>query len=1742
MELFKSKKTIAEGGNLASHDAKGGVSPGWSGIPGEHQAEETDLQVHNRSFAIDVFDKLLHDINNSFAAVYKKPIWPKPALDNQTFLSGSSRAFLDRNIPDEEFVRIKPKVGDIDTQCPEELDPEVQQWLTSIIGKQIGDAKFIGFKPGNHQYSSMWEITLSELPVKVQIDFEFGKYNQKTQEPDEWYQYSHSADWEDIKLGIKGVFHKYLNRALPYSQTSTKYVARVLKKSTKISPEPVTDSDYSFAVSGPGGGGVSNKYKPYIDPATGQPMEQDGVPVMQLLPTESRDYIQNLDQQFTIMYGRKPSKQDRQLMNSFNGTVSLMSKYLDDAKKQEVVNRFLSICFEAGSQMITKDDPARDRSIKFAAIDYLLEHINVSNAKQLRQKAILMSKEYEQTFSSKKQPVAEAEVKAQLRKGMPHLRDLKPADFLDLLDEIHDGNGQFTLQDIPLNVKVDGFGGRFGKNSDGRPFMGTSRTEPRYEASFVKYHQAKGTTDPDILRRAGLFDDLFNEMMEAIQMVDGKLGPNFLVNKQVTCEVLFSPFATETPEGKLRFVGIEYDQLPKGVELVLVPYRIVDATSGEDLPDTEKYLQTMTKLGSQGRVMFMSNRLSQKEGLNVTAIIPPLENLEELKQIVSDTAGKRDRANLALRKQVEEKLKPIQIALEKAIDEDPNIVGKDMLGQDYEGIVINSRLGPIKVTSQRQKDIITAKNAAKVNARTERPRENSNKTAVVAIGSFVGHKGHEELFNYTINKAKEVSGDPYLFIGNAVGKDDPIPTDVKVETWRKLYPQYANNISTVTQEGGSLLQKIKHELINPLPGKAPRYDNIIIMVGEDQAGLTMPQALMKAVNKFQGYEHVKVSLEVTPRGTGISFTQLRNSLKNDPPEQQLKVWSNAFDVNKLGVDWIKHLMDITRKGMGIKMPQQPKSPLAETRLFNALIGPSYIAELGEQPKKSWADYGMPTPAPLKPIQQPPVYQGWQDYEKAKQPATPLQKEEEGDAEGLPHLTKELLQHIIQQVGTEGAHAIIKSLEWGDGAAKELLHLIVKDLKNNISMAESVKQRLDKSCWKGYHKAGTKMKGGVRVNNCVPNESVAEGWKEETTEHDEFLAHARQQLQNATPVERTRLAQRLSKLEQKHFPEMYSSENNGISSSIAGMLQHITDTRPRPNQQFGTVTTPQGTGTTEPLRPEPISPRPTGATTSFAEPDGDEFDTQDDSFQDMINWYQSASPQEQHQWIQHIADQADMTPEEAKEYLAYVIKNGEIEPEEWKQMQGEVDEEFTQPSVAVDNKGRTHQQWMSAVKARFPQAQIIRAKMVGGPIQARLPDGRTFTWNKVEQGVAEGKEEYNRELNQKGFHFEQEIDGVTYRVSNVKGGSDNIKIHALDAKGKVIGSASFWRHQYQDGLESLSTSVDPAWQGKGIATNMYAVMRMLGVNIHPATMQTDDGKKMWDKWRKQGDAKYIKSMNAKMTEQGVAEGSLNEFAPDGFNGGDDDEGFSPEIAKMAQEDGFTKGAGLADGATLERAITINHWHSTHGGMYKQYFAKGFKAGRMDKIRHNNKQYNLNLKLMKDGSIRHGEQGVAEDWNKVNHHDKTNGLSQKAVNAYRHEHPGSKLKTAVTTKPSKLKVGSKDAKRRKSFCARMGGMKGPMKDEHGKPTAKAKALSRWNCNENIEEARMSAQVKLQRAFQREQEKSTASHKRGEEIMAKAKADAAKQAEKTKDVNRKDKYVPVSEHVENKMASLISLLENK
>jgi hypothetical protein len=103
-------------------------------------------------------------------------------------------------------------------------------------------------------------------------------------------------------------------------------------------------------------------------------------------------------------------------------------------------------------------------------------------------------------------------------------------------------------------------------------------------------------------------------------------------------------------------------------------------------------------------------------------------------------------------------------------------------------------------------------------------------------------------------------------------------------------------------------------------------------------------------------------------------------------------------------------------------------------------------------------------------------------------------------------------------------------------------------------------------------------------------------------------------------------------------------------------------------------------------------------------------------------------------------------------------------------------------------------------------------------------------------------------------------------------------------------------------------------------------------------------------------------------------------------------------------------------------------------------------------------------MKINEILNGALEEAAAWQTKKGKNKNGGLNKKGVASYRRQHPGSKLQTAVTTKPSKLKKGSKAAKRRKSFCARMKGMK---KKRAGAKTTRDpnsrinKALRKWHC---------------------------------------------------------------------------------
>jgi hypothetical protein len=902
MKLFEvetAKNLLLEGGNL---------------VIGDVAANRIDSSM--RAEVVPIVDSALQAINASFQKFSKAPLWSPALLKSREFLSGSAFHFFDRaQISDAEFKKVKDTVGDIDTQVDREQTENITAWLNALpVGTKIGPAVFAGAKPSGEQFITLWTFpdiqmvdakTGRRVPMNIQIDLELKKFDRGT--PSSWSKFSASSAWADLSQGVKGVFHKYLIQSLAVLTKQDFLLRKMAGRGAARAEQdvPASDKMLSFAVSSKEGGGLRSKYEPVLDDSTGKPLVKDGLPVLRARPTT--DYDQNIVSIFQKLLGNrvgaKELKAAESKLWSFTELSDLVNQVLSPEEKQQVLAEFIDKIFGPSAQGLYINDPVRDSKEKSVALDILIKKLGVKPSSNLAQ----LKKDYAKAYKIREQLAEEAP--DYRRVGIKHIynpgssAEMKDSEFLDMIDAIAKNGG--NLDGMPVNLKVDGAGIRFGKDASGRPFMMTSRINtPLYAENigdFEKFSQNRGQ-EAEQLNRARTYDQALNTV------VNGDFIKTLPTDTIVQAEMLFTPMAEKTPGG-LKFVNIPYDSKKLGKTMTLVPFSFKQYTTGQERADAQEIKQMLLKK-SNTNIKFVDNQLNQ-QGINVSKIIQPVTSMpSSLRDALSSRKASDEKI------QAKEILTKARQELSEKIINSPQIQGRDQLGKNIEGLVINLPNGQLaKVTSPQMKQAMSDKKSTA----TKQP----SRTAVVAIGSFVGHRGHQQLFDYTVKRAKELGGDPYLFMGSAVGQDDPVPIADKIQTWRQLYPQYAKNISAVNVAGGSLMQKIKHELINPTPGRPPRYDNIIIMVGEDRKDMPIAAALMKAVNRFPGYEHVRAQLEVTPRGTGMSFTKLRNSLRSDDTDAQFQLWRQAFDGSrefgskKLPDSWIQHLMDVSRQGMGL---------------------------------------------------------------------------------------------------------------------------------------------------------------------------------------------------------------------------------------------------------------------------------------------------------------------------------------------------------------------------------------------------------------------------------------------------------------------------------------------------------------------------------------------------------------------------------------------------------------------------------------------------------------------------------------------------------------------------------------------------------------------------------------------------------------------------------------------------------
>jgi hypothetical protein len=908
-----NKFKLFEGGNLAI---------------GPHQAQSIDLTAVERNTIIPKLNQLLLSIDNLYNQTYGEPLWGKKLLSTGGFLSGSSLHFFNvKGISDEKFVSKKPTVGDIDTMVDKNKEQNLQKLLLAYNEKQIGPAKLLGFKRGNEQFSALWEI--DDPKLYVQIDFEFVEFEKDS--PSEWAKFSHSSAWEDLQAGVKGVFHKYLIQSLAGLTLKNFYLRKLVGRG-KLRQEqdvPTSDNMYSFAVSSKEGGGLRPKYDPVIDPATGKPLVVNKLPVMTTAPATG--YIRDVKSIFSKLLGHKLKATDIKRIYdnfwSFTGILSAMNNVLSLEEKQKVANDFIQRTIGPGVQGLYKNNPDKDIKEKLVAIDTMLRAFNLSKPNNFDS----MLQQYRQSYrmaddETPKEGVVAKMAKNALKEDIPNFKrvgiqhlynpgnsaELKDLDFIKLCEDLSEQGG--NLENVGISLKVDGAGIRFGKDQNGNPFFMTSRVDkPMYKQNigdFEKYGISQGQ-NKEQLERTKNYDKALETVVTAPFMKD---IPSDTI---ISAEMLFNPMAIKSDSG-LTFVNIPYDPSKLGKIMTIVPISIREFSTGTISPYSNRVFNLLFK-NSNPDIKIVNMSL-ENPGIDVSSIVDPIaSNADKLSSAI------KQRGDTEAKQKAKEVLTQARKELSEAIYDSP-IEGKNQLGDTIEGLVVRMPNGlMVKITSPEMKQKMSAKKNITKKSTTD---SNRTKPAFVTIGSFVGHIGHQHLINKTIEAAKKVNGDVYVYVSPSMGPDDPVPPNVKVETLRKLFPEIADNIQTWNIEG-SPVKKLEKELV--LPANSP-YNKIVVVVGEDRVEgfkkwLSALEKRMKdpdAVAKYGGtqnqvdYDVIGIPRNSSGGGNDMSFTRLRNVLKdpNKSEQEQLAAWAKGFDTDKLGLGHVKKVMDISKANMG----------------------------------------------------------------------------------------------------------------------------------------------------------------------------------------------------------------------------------------------------------------------------------------------------------------------------------------------------------------------------------------------------------------------------------------------------------------------------------------------------------------------------------------------------------------------------------------------------------------------------------------------------------------------------------------------------------------------------------------------------------------------------------------------------------------------------------------------------------
>lgn len=347
---------------------------------GDVSAERIDLTKINREDIVKKLNRTLLVVNLRFQRKYGAPLWNPELFKSKKFLSGSAYHFFNKAIPTKDFVSVKRTVGDVDTQVDKFQEKSIEEFLNSITGEKFAAATFVGFKKSAGQFITLWSFDAPK--VNIQIDLELVDFVNGS--PTDWSNFSHSSAWEDMTAGVKGVFQKYIIRAL----TTKSLRDVIILKGKKEVPTKVTTTDLAFSV----GQGLRQKLEPVMDGNTHR--KHDGMFVYKEITTAKSSYTTDLKIMFEILFGVTPSKVELEMFGSYVGCLTLAKKYFSKAELLNLQRGFVFTLWGPSAQGLYRGDPTSDQEEKQVAYKKMLDFLDLNTTNETEVMRVAFYKKY----------------------------------------------------------------------------------------------------------------------------------------------------------------------------------------------------------------------------------------------------------------------------------------------------------------------------------------------------------------------------------------------------------------------------------------------------------------------------------------------------------------------------------------------------------------------------------------------------------------------------------------------------------------------------------------------------------------------------------------------------------------------------------------------------------------------------------------------------------------------------------------------------------------------------------------------------------------------------------------------------------------------------------------------------------------------------------------------------------------------------------------------------------------------------------------------------------------------------------------------------------------------------------------------------------------------------------------------------------------------------------------------------